>query len=453
MIKNKNQNQNKPQDKDKKKKELQIIGEGGYGCVFRPEIRCNTLRPGDSTYVSKVQLASSVSDSEIKIGKIIQTIPNYPFYFAPILENCPLSIKTVQTYKMDQMCEEIDKEIKQPNTTSQSPFVSNKIQYIGKTDLGDYINELLLICTQQLNIECKKRSSWHQYMKKHVYSHLYVLRGIQKLSEKGIAHLDIKSNNIMYHKKNNAFIFIDYGFSTIRSDLEASVYETRANRPFGILTDNYIPWCIDIMLLSYIARQIKMDAPSSSYVDPEKFNAKPSASAFDEMKQLCSKYVVNSLDTLCTEKEQREFAEKLVKWMQGFAGKTYKEIWTKLLANYNTWDNYSICAMYLYEWLVIGIFKEVESLEKADETNIMVLYIRIIKSVLLSVPDKRDDPAKTFAAIVKLFSKIKKSQYESMVNQFSKIVSSPEHIEKIKRAHEERKIQDQQIEDKMKKKK
>jgi hypothetical protein len=254
----------------------------------------------------------------------------------------------------------------------------------------------------------------------------------------------------MYQKKDDVFVYIDFGFSRLVSELEASIYESQAKKPFGISTTNYIPWCIDILLLSYIARQIKLETPTSTtYVDPKKFNAKPSAISMEEMESICNKYT-ESLQLLFTKEEEKELNTQLQKWLKGFAGKTYKEIWTKLVANWKSWDNYSICAMYLYEWVIIGIFQELQ--KNREQGNIMNTYIDILKSVLLSIPEKRNDSAKTYASIVKLFSKIKKSQYEQIVHHFSKIISSPEHVEQIKDAHQERKIVDQQIEEQMKKK-
>ena len=439
MIKTKNIENEKVKQK---KKELQIIGQGGYGCVFRPEIQCNTLRPGSRKYVSKVQLSTTVSDSESKIGSIIQTIPHYSSYFAPVLENCPLSIKTIETYKINESCKDIKEEFKYPSKNTS--FISSKIQYVGETDLGDYINHLLLKCTKKSNKICSASFNWHSYIKKHIYSHLYLLRSTQKLSEKGIVHMDIKSNNIIYDNKNNHFVAIDFGISVLFSDIETSTYEMNAKKPFGISASHYIPWCIDIMILSYIARQIKLDNPNpnSTYVDSKKFNAKPTSTSIEEMKAICLKYAT-SLNIFIDSQEKEVLIDQLHKWVQDFSSKTYKDIWTLLIANYKTWDNYSICAMYLYEWVVIGIYQDLIHIENK---NIINIYLSKLKSVLLSLPNKRDDSSKTYDFIVKLFSKIKKSQYNIMVEQFSQIISSPEKIQKIKEAHQQRKINDLQIE-------
>ena len=37
------------------KDDLQIIGQGTYGCVFRPNIECSKKNLGDPSFLSKIQ--------------------------------------------------------------------------------------------------------------------------------------------------------------------------------------------------------------------------------------------------------------------------------------------------------------------------------------------------------------------------------------------------------------
>jgi hypothetical protein len=61
-----------------------VIGSGGYGCVFRPALRCNGTRKRASKTISKLMLNKYVKREYMEITKylpILQKIPNYKNYF------------------------------------------------------------------------------------------------------------------------------------------------------------------------------------------------------------------------------------------------------------------------------------------------------------------------------------------------------------------------------------
>ena len=74
-----------------------LIGEGSYGCVFKPALGCDGIEFSDFTrkkYVSKLMIDYKWKiDKEYMISKIIQTIPNYQNRFAPLLDICFVDIK------------------------------------------------------------------------------------------------------------------------------------------------------------------------------------------------------------------------------------------------------------------------------------------------------------------------------------------------------------------------
>ena len=61
-----------------------VIGSGGYGCVFRPALRCNGTRKRASKTISKLMLNKYVKREYMEITKylpILRKIPNYKNYF------------------------------------------------------------------------------------------------------------------------------------------------------------------------------------------------------------------------------------------------------------------------------------------------------------------------------------------------------------------------------------
>ena len=74
-----------------------LISAGGYGCVFHPELTKDGHPTNDTRYVSKIQAKNFTSDNEKKIGDMVQKIPAYELYFAPILESHNIQIKNIST--------------------------------------------------------------------------------------------------------------------------------------------------------------------------------------------------------------------------------------------------------------------------------------------------------------------------------------------------------------------
>ena len=74
------------------------LAEGGYGCVFRPDIGCDGNETNDMNFVSKLQVNDFSAENEISIGKILtnayQNAPKEPLKnnFAPVVSACKVDI-------------------------------------------------------------------------------------------------------------------------------------------------------------------------------------------------------------------------------------------------------------------------------------------------------------------------------------------------------------------------
>ena len=75
--------------------EIMLVNQGSYGCVFRPELNCDGTI-GDPHYVSKIQKDTESIINEITLGKKITQIKKYQYYFAPIENQCFVSIDKIQ---------------------------------------------------------------------------------------------------------------------------------------------------------------------------------------------------------------------------------------------------------------------------------------------------------------------------------------------------------------------
>ena len=96
--------------------DVKYIAEGSFGCVFSSKIQCRDesvkTSKGDKKYVSKVSVVSKdeMIDKEIKLGKmIVENIKNYDYYFAPILNSCPINIGVIEDNEIKR-CEIVSKD-------------------------------------------------------------------------------------------------------------------------------------------------------------------------------------------------------------------------------------------------------------------------------------------------------------------------------------------------------
>ena len=124
-------------------KNSQFLAKGTYGCVFYPSINaCSGKIETDidsDHYITKIQMYLPDQNDEIIIGQQLQKLPLYDHYFAPILKNC--KINAVQmNYKLVKSCATMQNELGELN--KDSAYVSNKIRYVGKHHIADYLRTI-----------------------------------------------------------------------------------------------------------------------------------------------------------------------------------------------------------------------------------------------------------------------------------------------------------------------
>ena len=186
---------------------IHIIGQGTYGCVYRPNIDCKTKQIGSNEYLSKMQRKDKTSKNEIIIGKIITSLPEqiYNNRFAPILESCPIEIGKMEEGKYST-CKMI---VQGKDKIKKTGLLSNKLQYVGKQTLGDYLES-----------ELTTKQNTKQYIRKVAETHIYLLKSLETLNQIDVIHLDLKHNNIMYDDRKGVPIIIDFGLSYQGQNLE-----------------------------------------------------------------------------------------------------------------------------------------------------------------------------------------------------------------------------------------
>lgn len=307
--------------------DLNLIGQGSFSCIFRPSILCdNTVDDsGDNYYISKVTVNDKYIKNELEIASTIKTIPYFFHNFAPIEENCKSDIKKLlDTPGRDQLFTECDL-FKQELKTPDADFVYNKIRYIGKKDLYDYLSTV----------------GEHKY----VDTYNYLLYSIDLLQEKSILHYDLKSNNVMMHEICNLPIMIDFGLSIkidkVLEDSSQNLEEFK--RAFYIYTGIYEVWCFEINLVCYLLHARGVNN-SEGIFENESLS---SPITEEDLKSVIIDFQKNPVFEIA-KLDRENYAAELLAYFGKYVGKSGRESIIDIVRSYwKTWDLYSLAICFI----------------------------------------------------------------------------------------------------------
>ena len=114
---------------------IEALSKGTYGCILQNGPSCKGKQESPE-YVTKIQLTNKVSKNEQNISNKIMGIVSYSNYFAPIIESCEVSLSTIDKDVLNKC------EITNVNNKN-GKYESNKIKYVGKKTLADYLSYIL----------------------------------------------------------------------------------------------------------------------------------------------------------------------------------------------------------------------------------------------------------------------------------------------------------------------
>lgn len=247
-----------PMNPASKKREL--IGQGSYGCVFRPPISCLDSNIADqANKISKLMDKRHAEEEIVEHKKVDVIDPNFEFHFKTPM-SCSMNIGTPGLIEEILKCEihvieDLKKEIlkkfgiiqKDKKGSDFFSFNNNTMKSLDPTrintdDFWKYIKEyfkknIVLLIEDDggedfLDIE-KKGSikSWSQQDK------IKFLVECRRLFNASIImdnngpyyHMDIKPENVVYNKVLNRVNIIDYGlaFKTGQSDNNNPIFNLR----------------------------------------------------------------------------------------------------------------------------------------------------------------------------------------------------------------------------------
>ena len=239
-----------------------LLATGSKSCVIHPNIRCknNKYKKRNKKTISKIvfgDTANEYSEREKGINDKIRRIPNYKKWALIYDEICkPPSFN--ESIKIDKGINDCLKEENYElhsgiEKKKKELFDKNSIMLIGDyggITLGDYFKKEFGGASSIKVIEKK----FIILMKK--IEHLF--EGLADLNKYNISHLDIKQNNIVYHK--GVFKFIDFGLSNDISNkehfLKRSDNEFKTQRIYVWYPIEYIYFNADKKQLEYEKQKI-----------------------------------------------------------------------------------------------------------------------------------------------------------------------------------------------------
>lgn len=228
------QRRNNPSNKyTRRKRGGKVIGSGGYGCVFRPALRCKGASRRLSKTISKLMLNKHVKRESSEIAKflpILRKIPNYKDYF--IIENpkvCrPAPLTNSDLDQFDANCKALTKrDIYKKNINKKLSDISSINLRDGGLDLGNYLSSDLTI-DQMKNV-----NTWLIQL---------LVNGIIPMNERHVYHADVKEANMVVDLRDKHIRLIDWGLSAYTTGKSIpSIMQNKPlqyNLPFSMILFN-----------------------------------------------------------------------------------------------------------------------------------------------------------------------------------------------------------------------
>lgn len=179
-----------------------IIGSGGYGCVFRPPLKCKGKNRTKKRMVSKlmkVKHAKIEYEEILKFKKILKKIPNYNKYF--LLEDISICKPDKLT---DSDLEKFDAKCNALNDNYNRYSVNYRIDELailnipdGGSDLKTYIKGVQYYDLPSVNDKLLN----------------LLVYGIIPMNKKKVLHADLKDSNILMNDQYATII--DWGLSVV----------------------------------------------------------------------------------------------------------------------------------------------------------------------------------------------------------------------------------------------
>ena len=201
-----------------KPKKRQVIGEGGYGCVFKPSLECKKKPNPNFNYNDYVSKLMKTKNAEIELKEFLfigKIDPTNEFHLGkPIM--CEPDYKDPEFINDIKNCRNINKD-DFLNDIKKDDYSLLLIKY-GGPDLKSLCNDKLI------NNYFKENKTDNFWLEVH-----HLIKGLKFFKDNGIVHNDIKPQNILFNLKTGKMKYIDFGLMKSKNEIITSSKKNKNN--------------------------------------------------------------------------------------------------------------------------------------------------------------------------------------------------------------------------------
>ena len=372
---------------------IALINQGTYGCILKPGMNCKG-EIEEKGFITKIQSDKQTIDNEVAIGEHLlennTSMKEFNSRFAPILDSCPISIGTIKEETIEKC------DIMKDNVTTT--FYSNKIRYVGKYNITDYFLKII------------RSSSKSVFLYSFFESHRYLLDSFEMLREKRVVHFDLYNKNIMMDDHLFVPIIIDFGLS-----IQIDKLQTPEDYKLGFFMyyDKYPPWCLEIILISFIIHGFSVDSFLGGFgkkkEKKEKMEKKEKKEKMEKSNDFTiqtifnikdwTKRIVNLSDLyriidhyfqenyimkrIQSNNLKKAYRKKWKRWVRNLVQKdaSGKKVVEQLMHYWQTWDTFAVSVIYF-------------SMSQAFIPKHFLNYHEMLVKNMVALPSVRETPIK-----------------------------------------------------------
>jgi hypothetical protein len=217
------------QQKGNKQDGGKIIASGGFGCIFKPALKCQDSETKETNKISKLMTIKHATDEYNQIQKfknILNIIPNYTNYF--LLDNFTLckpdKLTSSDLSNYTKKCKALKKkDITSKNINESLDKILTLNMPYGGIDVEKFINDYInQNNTINSNIKILNNSLIN-----------LLVNGILPMNKLNVFHCDIKDSNVLVNPTETGLTtrLIDWGLSIIHNPNEG-IPKKLYRRPF-----------------------------------------------------------------------------------------------------------------------------------------------------------------------------------------------------------------------------
>ena len=211
----------------------EIIGEGGFGCVFKPSLSCADKKISYKNKISKWMLSKNAIEELQEYAVIAKADPRADFYTGKP-SKCTMKVGPEMSRAI-QRCELLKNKMK--NKTAKQ--ISDETALLIITDGGDDLEKWVKKIARLPNPQDQIMDFWKESRR--------LFLGIQTFLKNELVHHDLKPQNIVYKSDTKRVNYIDFGLmrSTKTETVKCSIKnacrsKSHWNYPTDILFMNRI---------------------------------------------------------------------------------------------------------------------------------------------------------------------------------------------------------------------